>query len=127
MKPYVEQVVKRRFSPEEIVDEAQEYLFTLLRLVKNIPVDLHILMQMARHGRFKIQFTHLGLERLTRVLDRASNRVAFSVVTGALVVGSSLLLASGVPGTQSIGLAGYVVAAFLGVGLLISILRSRNF
>lgn len=129
MKPYIERVVKRRFSPDEIIDDAQEYAFTLLRLLKNLPLDLHVLMQMARHGRFRIQFTHLGLERLTRVLDRASNRVAFSVVTGSLIVGSSLLLATsaGVTGTRTLGLAGFIIAGVLGIGLLISILRSRNF
>ena len=129
MKPYVEQVIKRRFSPEEIIDDAQEYVFTLMRLVKNIPLDMHVLMQMARHGRFKIEFKHVGLERLTRVLDRASNRVAFSVVTGSLIVGSSLLMATGagVTGTRTLGLAGFIIAGVLGIGLLISILRSRNF
>ena len=128
IQPYVERIIKRRFSPEEIIDDAQDYAFTLMRLIKNIPLDLHVLMQMARHGRFKIQFTHMGLERLTRVLDRASNRLAFSVVTGSLIVGSSLLLATGagVTGTRTLGLAGFIIAGILGIGLLISILRSRN-
>ena len=129
IKPYVEEVIKRRFSPEGIIDDAKEYAFTLVRLVKNIPFDMHVLMQMARHGRFKIEFKHVGLERLTRVLDRASNRVAFSVVTGSLIVGSSLLLATGagVTGTRTLGLVGFIIAGVLGIGLLISILRSRNF
>lgn len=129
IKPYIEAVVKHRFSPEELVNEGQDYLFTLLRMLKNVPVDLHVLLQMAKHGHLKIEFKHSGLERLTRVLDRASNRVAFSVVTGSLIVGSSLLLATGagVTGTRSLGLAGFITAGVLGIGLLISILRSRNF
>jgi len=31
-----------------------------------------------------------------------------------------------VPGTRLIALAGYIIAALLGVGLLISIIRARN-
>lgn len=129
IKPYVEAAVKRRFSPQALVDEGQDYLITLLRLLKNVPVDLHVLLQMAKHGHFKIEFKHIGLERLTRVLDRASNRVAFSVVTGSLIVGSSLLLSTGagVTGTRTLGLTGFIIAGLLGIGLLISILRSRNF
>jgi ubiquinone biosynthesis protein len=127
MEPYIEAVVRRRYSADELLNEAQEYMFRLLRMVRELPLDAHVLMQMARHGKFKIQFTHLGLEKLTAGIDRASDRVAFSVVTGAIVMGSSWLLSSGVPGTRTIALAGYIVAGVLGLGLLISILRSRSF
>lgn len=126
MRPYIEAVVRKRYSPDELLDEAQEYAVRLLRMVRELPLDAHVLMQMARHGRFKIQFTHLGLEKLTAGIDRASDRVAFSVVTGAIVIGSSWLLSSGVPGTRTIALAGYIVAGVLGLGLLVSILRSRR-
>jgi hypothetical protein len=47
-------------------------------------------------------------------------------VTGSIVIGSSWLLSSGVPGTRTIALAGYIVAGVLGLGLLVSILRSRR-
>jgi len=129
IQPYIEAVVKRRYSPEELVDEAQGYLLSVGRLLKNVPADLHVLLQMAKHGHFKIEFKHIGLERLTRVIDRASNRVAFSVVTGSLIVGSSLLLGVGEDSTltRGLGFTGFVIAGLLGIGLLISILRSRNF
>lgn len=127
IRPYIEAVVRRRFSPDEILDEAQDYVIRIVRMLRELPLDAHVLMQMARHGKFRIQFTHLGLERLTAGIDRASDRVAFSVVAGSIVIGSSWLLSSGVAGTRTIALAGYLVAGVLGLGLLISILRSRNF
>lgn len=127
MQPYVEAVIKRRFSPEELLNESQEYGFRLARVIRDLPQDVHVLMQTARHGRLRMQFKHMGLENLNHTLDRASDRVAFSVVAGSLIIGSSWLLASDVPGTRLIALAGYVIAALLGVGLLISIIRARNF
>jgi len=126
MQPYVEEVIKRRFSPDEILHQSQEYGFRLARIVRDLPQDIHVLLQTARHGRLRMQFKHMGLENLNATLDRASDRVAFSVVAGSLIIGSSWLLASDVPGTRLIALAGYIIAALLGVGLLISIIRARN-
>lgn len=126
LKPYVEEVVRRRFSPEEIIDVTQEYGFRLFRVLRQLPVDVHVLMRMARHGKFRIQFNHQGLERLTAGIDRASDRVAFSVVAGSLIMGSSWLLASQVPGTRLLALGGYIVAGILGFGLLVSILRGPH-
>ena len=127
MRPYVETVIRKRYTADELLNEAQEYAFRILRMVRELPLDAHVLMQMARHGKFRIQFTHLGLERLTAGIDRASDRVAFSVVTGSIVIGSSWLLSSNVPGTRTIALAGYIVAGIIGLGLVISIIRNRNF
>ncbi|MFP4192996.1 MAG: hypothetical protein ACLFU6_13115, partial [Candidatus Hydrogenedentota bacterium] len=81
---------------------------------------------MLRRGRLRIQLNHEGLDRLANVTDRASNRLTFSVIAGSIIVGSSMLLAADI-GLYPIGLAGYSVAGLLGVALLISILRSRNF
>lgn len=127
LRPYVERAIRRRFAPGEMIDEAQDYLFRLMRMIRELPADAHVLMQMARHGKFNIKFTHQGLERLTSVIDRASDRVAFSVVAGSIVMGSSWLLSSEASGTRTLALAGYIIAGLLGVGLLISILRSKNF
>lgn len=127
MRPYLEEVMKRRFSPDELLQDTQDYAFRIIRMLRDLPSDIHSLLQMARHGRFRIQFTHQGLERLTAAIDRASDRVAFAVVAGALIMGSSWLLASQVAGTRLLALGGYIIAGVLGLGLLISIVRSRNF
>jgi len=65
------------------------------------------------------------LNQVAAVTDRASNRVTFGVITGAIIVGSSLLIAA--DKAPTLGLAGYSIAAIFGFGLLVSILRSRNY
>lgn len=126
MRPYIEAAVRSRFAPDEIVGEGQEYAMGLLRLLREIPGDIQNLFQKIRHGTIKMQVNHEGLDRLTHIMDVASNRVAFSVITGSLIIGSSWLLASGV-GFRALGVAGFISAGVLGAGLLVSILRSRNF
>jgi ubiquinone biosynthesis protein len=59
--------------------------------------------------------------------DRGSNRLAFAIVLASLIIGSSLIVLSGVPpkwyDIPIIGLAGFMVAGIMGFWLLVSILR----
>jgi ubiquinone biosynthesis protein len=61
-------------------------------------------------------------------MDRSSNRISFAIVIAAIVVGSALVVhAGGGPlmlGYPSLGVVGFVVAAVLGIGLAVGILRS---
>ena len=63
---------------------------------------------------------------MANIIDRASNRVTFGLIAGSLIVGSRLLVSSD-SGAAKLGIVGYSIAGFLGIALLISILRSRNF
>ncbi|MNI61358.1 hypothetical protein D3C73_1166270 [compost metagenome] len=66
-------------------------------------------------------------------MDRFSkmvNRMVFSMIISAMIVGSSLIIDdNGAPqfhGVSVIGLFGFFIAAILGVWLVISIIRSGN-
>ena len=126
IRPYVEQLVARRYSPVRLMVEARAGLAALLKLSRELPVEIQQLLNMLRTGRFKAQINHEGLDRLASVTDRASNRIAFGVITGSLIIGSSLLMRS-TSGLNQLGLIGYVIAGVLGLSLVISILRSKNY
>ncbi len=126
IRPYVEQLVARRYSPVRLMVEARAGLAALLKLSRELPVEIQQLVNMLRTGRFKAQINHEGLDRLASVTDRASNRIAFGVITGSLIIGSSLLMRS-TSGLNQLGLIGYVIAGVLGLSLVISILRSKNY
>ncbi|MFQ5825666.1 MAG: hypothetical protein ACE5JB_16635 [bacterium] len=61
-------------------------------------------------------------------MDKVSNRIAFSVIIAALVVGSSIIMQTDKGplflGFPVLGIIGFLVASFLGLGLAIAILRS---
>ncbi len=68
------------------------------------------------------------MQNLITDLDRSTNRISFSLIIAALVVGSSLVMQTEKGpiffGFPLISLLGYSIAAFLGLGLAIAILRS---
>jgi len=60
--------------------------------------------------------------------DRISNRLSFAIVLASLVIGSGLIVLSGIPPKWHeipvIGLVGFLIAGFMGFWLLISIIKS---
>jgi ubiquinone biosynthesis protein len=71
---------------------------------------------------------HRNLDYFVHEMDRSSNRLSFAIVIGAIVVGSAVVVHAGVGpqafGYPALGIAGFVVAAVLGIGLAVGILRS---
>jgi len=126
-KPFVEQLHKERFYPRRILEDLLGSSSELMHLLRALPKDLQVLFRLAKTGKLKLEFEHLGLEPLIRTLERFSNRLSFAVVLASLVIGSSLIIHSGIPprwhNIPVIGLAGYVVAAIMAFWLLVSILR----
>jgi len=125
--PFVEQIHKERFYPRRIIEDMVGSSSEMMHLMRSLPKDIQALFRQARRGRLKLEFEHLGLEPLLRTLERFSSRLSFAVILGSLVIGSSLIIHSGIPprwhDIPIIGLAGYLVAAIMGFWLLISILR----
>ncbi|HPX42048.1 MAG TPA: hypothetical protein PLF51_16555, partial [Candidatus Hydrogenedentes bacterium] len=125
IQPYVERIVAQRFSPGQLAREARQNMALLVRMGRQVPGDVGHLMRMLRAGKLKIQLNHEGINHLAAAIDRASNRVTVGLITGAIIVGSSLLLAADI-GARTLGLSGFIFAGLLGLSLVFSILRSRD-
>jgi ubiquinone biosynthesis protein len=128
MRPYIEQLVRERFSPGNITREVTRVAHAYGSLARNLPRDIKEFLNRLNRNQFKIDLEHRGLERLVTDLDRSSNRISFAVVIGALIVGSSLIMQTNkgplVFGFPILGFLGYSIAGFLGLWLAIGILRS---
>ncbi|MFQ5591626.1 MAG: ubiquinone biosynthesis protein UbiB, partial [Phycisphaerae bacterium] len=70
------------------------------------------------------------IDRLIRELDRSSNRLSFSIVIAAIIIGSSVVVSADTElalmniRVQSFGVFGYLIAGVLGLALLWAIFRS---
>lgn len=128
MRPYVNRLVLERFSPRNIASEAARIAQAYTSLAKNLPHDLKEFINRLNRNQFKIDLEHRGLEKLVTDLDRSSNRVAFALVIGSLIVGSSLVMQIDkgpmIFGFPLMGLLGYSIAALLGLWLAVGIMRS---
>ncbi len=128
LRPFAEQIIKDRYSPTTIAKETAQTLQSYHALGKSLPKDIKEFINRINHNKFKIDLEHRGFERLVNDLDKSTNRISFSMVIGALIIGSSLIMQIDkgpmLFGFPILGLLGYTVAGFLGFGLAIAILRS---
>jgi len=125
--PFVRRIQLQRLHPKRIAEDIYDSGSDFLHLVKEIPGELREILRQARQGRVKIEFEHRGLENMLSTHDRISNRLAFAIVLASLIIGSSLIVLSGIPpkwhGIPVIGLAGFIIAGVMGLWLLFSIIR----
>ena len=127
-KPFVERLVKERYSTKNIVRGVKGFLKGLYILTNLLPRDLTIILNKIKKGTLHIEFEHRGLEDLISQMDKVSNRIAFSLVIAALIIGSSIVIQINKGPTfldfPILGVLGFVTAGIMGLWLAISILRS---
>nr|WP_320011730.1 AarF/ABC1/UbiB kinase family protein [uncultured Desulfobulbus sp.] len=130
-KPFMRRIRMERMRPGRIVEEISSTGSSYLNLFRELPDDIHTILQLLRKGRMRLEFEHRGLKALGVTLDRVSNRISFAIVQAALIVGSSLIILSDIPprwhSIPVIGLLGFLMAGIMGFWLLLSIIRHGRF
>jgi len=127
-RPYVRKLVSSQFEARTISREVMALLEEYYSMVRFLPANLRVILNKLKKGQTSITLKHQGFERLIKEIDGASNRLSFSMIVAALIVGSSLIInidkGPELYGYSALGMAGYLVAGVLGLWLVISILRS---
>jgi len=126
--PFITRIKLDRLDPRRVLGEFLDSGADLVQLLKEIPGELGEILRQVKQGRVKINVEHREMETFSSHMERASNRISFSLFVSALIIGSSLILRANIGpslwGIPLLGLLGYVIAGILGIGLLFSILRS---
>lgn len=128
VEPYVKKMIEERVSATYILKETARTIWDFARLVKALPRRVNNILVKAEKGTMKFELEHRGFEALVEELDVTSNRVSFSLIISALIVGSSIIITTEMSprlfGVSLLGIFGFFLAGVLGFGLVISILRS---
>ena len=128
-QPYISQFLVQNFGSKRWERQLADSVEDFTELARDMPLQLHRILQKLQRGSLKFELEHLSLEAVIKAFDRVINRVAFSLIIASLIVGSSIIL-QGVEIWEwkfFLGIMGYLTATFFGVGLVISILRSGRF
>ena len=96
---------------------------TLLQALDELPQNIIRLSRRIQKGQLNLNLDVKRLEQLSHQLDRATNRLTMGIVTGALIVGSSIVM-SIETGPKFIGFLGYLLAFANSIWLIWSIWRS---
>ncbi|MFO7556085.1 MAG: AarF/UbiB family protein [Desulfobacterales bacterium] len=125
--PFIKRIKLSRFYPGRIADDMIQIGLQMLQFARQFPKDVLEITRMVRQQKLSLKMEHKGLESMLATHDRVSNRISFSIIIAALIIGSALIVISETPplfyGISLIGIVLFSTAAIMGIWLLVAILR----
>lgn len=129
-RPYVRSLWLERWRPDVLLGMMRRNITDTMNLVRHLPGRVDNILGKLERGELGVEFKHQGLVPLTRAIEASSNRVTVGLVLAALIVGSSMIITTGVEpkifGLPALGLVGYLISGVGGLWLVWSILSSRR-
>jgi ubiquinone biosynthesis protein len=140
LRQFIADTVKNLLLPPKLLWGGAAFLFRFFGAVKSFPENFRALLDKASAGKARVIFHHEGLETIGDQVERASNRLTLGILIAAILLGSSIMLATvsgatftltlpwlgAVPLSEIIAGAGYLFAMVLGVWLAWAILRGKR-
>ncbi|HEU4448490.1 MAG TPA: AarF/UbiB family protein [Gaiellaceae bacterium] len=128
-KPYARELMLERFTPQRIATRTQQELRNYASIMRDVPYQLHDILQEVRDGQIEVGFRHEGLESLIGRMDTAFNRIGIATVAVGGAVTSGILAATVERGPQVWGIhflavIGLSLSAILSIWLVWGVLRS---
>jgi ubiquinone biosynthesis protein len=125
--PFIRQVKLSRLSPKRLTDDAVRLVEQSYEFLTDFPKDLLELSRSLRQKKLSFTLVMKDLDKMLATHDQISNRISFAIIIAALIIGSALIVISNMPplayGISVIGLIGFLAAGFLGVWLLVAIIK----
>ncbi|GAA0784536.1 ABC1 kinase family protein [Hathewaya limosa] len=127
-KPYVKSKNKTSLFSDFNLDNSLIRTRTFIKDTSRMPTKFVELSDSFLNGRAKLQLKIHGLEKSIRSLNRMVNRIVFALIIASMIISSSIILVYNIGpkilNISILGISGYLLAAFMGLWLLISIIRS---
>ncbi len=127
-EPFAKKALKERVKLRNLATTTFRDLNNWSRVLHRAPLKISHILDIAERGYLKLHFDHHGLDKLVAEIDTASNRLSFSLIIAAIIIGSSLIIQTGMEphiwGMPLLGVIGFLVAGFFGMWLVINIFRT---
>lgn len=126
--PYLVDIFKKRYNPNRITRDLTKTLITLTGIAQEAPPKIRGLLDSLESGRFKVRVEDPGAEKRTARWEKTVNRIILTVLTSTIVLVSLTLMVLGKSAWATFfSLLGFLLAGFLGLWTILSILRSGTF
>ena len=129
-RPYVWRLYFERWRPDAMAKRLLAHLNDGFRFFQSLPRRLDTVVSQLEKGELNLQIKHQGLVPLTQAVQEGASRVTVGLIVAALILGSSMIVTTGVEpkvfGLPLLGVVGYFISGIIGLWLVWSILRSRG-
>lgn len=136
LEPFIIWLLRERVSPKRLGLDAVKTFDDLRAVLQVLPRRVDLLTDQLSRGDLTVGVDLRRMDQMLRRAEAIGNRISFSVVLAALIMGSALILLGGedaaafrLPFTEivmPVPQIGFLVAGLLGARWLISVVRSRG-
>jgi len=138
-RPFARELLQKGYDARSLFKNVGRDARITGKYVKAMPKLVHDILKQTAGGRQKVELVHSGLEPLNSNVEKGVNRITMGLIISASLLAAAMVLNSSlelfrfdisflgirdVSLTAAFGLVGYIVATFLGIWLVLSILRS---
>ncbi len=127
----VHRMARRRYHPKVWWREFRSLIASFRFGPRDIPRRLQRIIAKMEKGELGFVFHLAKLEELVATLENASNRLTAGIVAGSIIIGSSMIITTGIGpllfGFPALGVIGYLLSVVLGLYLVITILRTKKY
>ena len=125
LTPFVKEVILARLSPKTLFKHGKENLVEAFHLLSGLPRDFGKLIKQARRGHLKVDLDLKRLDHFGGQMAKSANRLTMGIVTGALIIGSSIAMTIKTGptlfGMPLLGFLGFVIALINALWLMFAI------
>ena len=129
-KPFLVKLNKEPWSVDSVARQTLYPMLGMLRRMQQIPENMQRILQRIEEEDLQINFHHTGTKNLEETFNSSMNRLTVGIIIGSLLIGSSLIITTGVGpllwGFPTIGIVGFIVSGLLGMYIVISSLRNHR-
>ncbi|GGY28445.1 ABC1 kinase family protein [Paludibacterium paludis] len=128
LSPFVRRLILDRYRPETLLKRGRQTISDAIGMISGLPRDLIRLGKEIRQGKFRINLDLKRLDAFGKQIDRSVNRLTMGIVTGALIIGSSIVMTVNAGpklfGLPFLGFIGFLLAMINSIWLVMSIWRA---
>ncbi len=124
-EPVIVEIIQDRYGPraqlKSFFNSAKDYK----KLVSKLPNKINNVLERFEERDFAVTIEHKGLKELEMRLETISNRLSYTIITAAIIIGSALVVMSG----QEVLFGPYIflVSVLMGIWLLTIIVRRGSY
>lgn len=128
--PFVQRLLSKKYNPKRLQKELFRSIEDTSDLMRDLPADVRSIINKVKEGKLHVEIEHKGLEPVAYRFNKTVNRLSFTLIIVALIVGSSLIVVAKVPPfyyqISLIGVVGYTISAVLTLYLIYAIRKANK-
>jgi ubiquinone biosynthesis protein len=126
-KPFIEELMRERWQPSHILRNLFWIFSDGFERITELPGNIQRVLKRIEEEDISINLHHQGIEDLSNSINRGASRLVLAVIIGSLIMGSSMIITTGVQpllwGFPAIGILGYLISFIFGVWVIFDIVR----